>query len=108
MVDRVLDWASGSGTNEASSAWPPKTAIDVGCGIGGSTRHIARRFGCKGTGITLSPYQRKRAEDISGEAGLGDKVSFQVINTKKQRGRRHWVPFLAGLDGCACEGTELR
>ena len=31
--------------------------VDVGCGIGGSSRHIAKKFGCKAEGITLSPVQ---------------------------------------------------
>ena len=31
--------------------------VDVGCGIGGSSRHIARRLGCTARGITLSPVQ---------------------------------------------------
>ena len=74
MIDRVLDWAGDGAT------FSPKTVVDVGCGIGGSTRHIARRFGASGTGITLSPYQRGRAEAISGEANLGDKVNFQVAD----------------------------
>lgn len=32
-------------------------AVDVGCGIGGSSRHIARKFKAETTGITLSPVQ---------------------------------------------------
>ncbi len=31
--------------------------VDVGCGIGGSSRHISRKFGCTAQGITLSPVQ---------------------------------------------------
>ena len=31
--------------------------VDVGCGIGGSSRHIACKFGCTAKGITLSPVQ---------------------------------------------------
>lgn len=31
--------------------------VDVGCGIGGSSRHVAKKFGASASGITLSPKQ---------------------------------------------------
>lgn len=31
--------------------------VDVGCGIGGSSRHIAAKYGSSGKGVTLSPVQ---------------------------------------------------
>ena len=74
MIDEVLLWARGGG--EAA----PRRVLDVGCGVGGSTRHIARAFGCDGVGITLSPYQAKRANELSAAAGLGDQLSFQVAD----------------------------
>ena len=53
--------------------------VDVGCGIGGSSRHIARKYGCEAVrGITLSPKQAQRANDITAAEGLADTVSFQV------------------------------
>ena len=73
MVDKVLDWA---GVTRVSDV------LDVGCGIGGSTRHIARRFGCKGTGITLSPVQVGIANARTQKAGL-QGVSFQVADALK-------------------------
>jgi tocopherol O-methyltransferase len=52
--------------------------VDVGCGIGGSSRHIASKFGCSARGITLSPVQAARANELSAAAGLRDTCSFQV------------------------------
>ena len=52
--------------------------LDVGCGIGGSSRHIARKYGCKAQGITLSPYQANRGNELAKEQGLADQTSFQV------------------------------
>lgn len=75
MIDRVLDWATVD-----DPSFQPFDVVDVGCGIGGSSRHIARRFGSKCTGITLSPYQRDRAEAISQEQGLGGKLAFKVAD----------------------------
>ena len=58
LIDEVLKWA---GVDDAN---PPKSIVDVGCGIGGSSRHIAKKYGCTAKGITLSPYQAKRGNDL--------------------------------------------
>jgi hypothetical protein len=41
MIENSLKWAGVTGV---------ENMIDVGCGIGGSSRHIARKFGCAATG----------------------------------------------------------
>jgi MPBQ/MSBQ methyltransferase len=41
------------------------TVLDVGCGIGGSSRILARDYGFKVTGITISPQQVKRAQELT-------------------------------------------
>lgn len=50
--------------------------LDVGCGIGGATRFLGRKFekACV-TGITLSPVQAQRATVLNKEAGLDDRVA---------------------------------
>lgn len=56
----------------------PKGAriLDVGCGIGGASRFLARHFGddCHVTGITLSPFQAERAGELNRTAGLQGRV----------------------------------
>ena len=54
--------------------------LDVGCGIGGSSRHIAKKFRGESVGITLSSFQRGRAEDITEKAGMGTQSKFQVAD----------------------------
>lgn len=39
--------------------------LDVGCGIGGSSRILARDYGFQVTGVTISPQQVKRAQDLT-------------------------------------------
>lgn len=63
MIDRSLEWAGVQG--------PVKRVVDVGCGIGGSSRHMARKYGCGARGITLSPVQAARANALTAEVGRG-------------------------------------
>jgi len=75
LIDEVLKWGD---VTKATSA------VDVGCGIGGSSRHISRKFGCDVKGITLSPYQAARGNELAAEQGLSDKASFQVADALDQ------------------------
>ena len=56
----------------------PKRIVDVGCGIGGSSRYLARKYGAKCQGITLSPVQAERANVLAKAEGLADKVCAKL------------------------------
>ena len=71
------------------------SVLDVGCGIGGSSRHIARKYPSvrSGVGIKLSPVQAERAQRLSDAQGLGGKLRFQV---GRRLGRRNLGGVTAG------------
>ena len=75
--------------------------VDVGCGIGGSSRAIVRKYGAHAQGITLSPkqvnqyllnwgeghvndfthsdiLQAQRAGELAQQQGLGQQCLFRV------------------------------
>ena len=51
--------------------------LDVGCGIGGSSRILAKYYGFNVTGITISPVQVKRARELTSHQL---NCSFQVMD----------------------------
>ena len=51
--------------------------LDVGCGIGGSSRILAKYYGFNVTGITISPAQVKRARELT---PTGLNCNFQVMD----------------------------
>lgn len=51
------------------------TVLDVGCGIGGSTRILAKEYQFDVTGVTISPKQVQRAQELTPE---GVTAKFKV------------------------------
>jgi SAM-dependent methyltransferase len=59
---------------------PSSRVLDLGCGIGGPARYLASTFGCKVTGVDLSPEFIDAAIYLTERCGLSDRVSFQAGN----------------------------
>jgi MPBQ/MSBQ methyltransferase len=59
----------------------PFKVLDVGCGIGGTSRFLAKKFGdqAKVTGITLSPEQVKRATQLAKDQNVFN-AEFKVMD----------------------------
>ena len=63
---------------ERSELVSESQVLDVGCGIGGTSRYLARKMGCSVTGVTISGQQVKLARDLSEkEAGPGQGETGQ-------------------------------
>ena len=57
---------------------PTDHLLDIGSGIGGPARYFAQRFGCRVTGIDLTPEFCEVARHLSRVLGLHDRVTFEV------------------------------
>jgi len=71
FVHELVKWSNLDKLPEGSRI------LDVGCGIGGSSRILAKYYGFNVTGITISPAQVKRARELT-PAGLS--CDFQVMD----------------------------
>ena len=54
--------------------------LDIGCGIGGTARYLAQVFGCRVSGIDLTPDFIDAARTLSERTGLADRVEFKVAS----------------------------
>jgi ubiquinone/menaquinone biosynthesis C-methylase UbiE len=59
-------------------AGPADHILDIGSGIGGPARYFANRFGCRVTGIDLTPEFCDVARHLTRLLGLEDRVTFEV------------------------------
>lgn len=95
--------------------------LDVGCGVGGTSRFLAKERGCQVTGITISGRQVQIAKQITGtetgastgatppptdffkypeEAGKGGKVRFLELDAEKMLD--HFRPSTAEAETFDC------
>ncbi|KAH7146542.1 S-adenosyl-L-methionine-dependent methyltransferase [Dactylonectria macrodidyma] len=72
---------------DISHCSPNTTVLDVGCGIGGTSRHLAAKYGCTVTGVTISSKQVEIANRLTKAAsesesnGVTDPTSVQQPGT---------------------------
>ncbi len=59
---------------------PDLTVLDIGCGWGGMALTLARDYGARVTGITLSTEQLAEAQARAAAEGLSDRVTFELMD----------------------------
>jgi cyclopropane-fatty-acyl-phospholipid synthase len=65
---------------------PGMRVLDIGCGWGGMALTLARDFGARVVGVTLSQEQIKVARERVAAAGLADRVEFHLMDYRKVEG----------------------
>jgi SAM-dependent methyltransferase len=68
-------------TDELARLLAPSAAdhvVDIGSGIGGPSRYLAATYGCRVSGVDLTPEFVATAEDLTRRVGLPDRVDFRV------------------------------
>ena len=66
---------------------PGMTVLDIGSGWGGMAITLARDYGAKVLGVTLSQEQHKWSVDRAATAGLADCVAFQLKDYRRLTGQ---------------------
>jgi cyclopropane-fatty-acyl-phospholipid synthase len=102
---------------------PGLRVLDIGCGWGGMALTLAREYGAHVTGITLSTEQLSEARARAAEAGLADRVGFELLDYRSLHrefdrivsvgmfehvGVGHYREFFAVMRRClAADGVAL-
>lgn len=66
---------------------PGHRVLDIGCGWGGLALSLAQAEDVEVVGITLAREQLEVARRRAGEAGLSDRVRFELLDFRDLRGR---------------------
>lgn len=65
---------------------PGMTVLDIGCGWGGLALYMAKHYGVRVLGITLSTEQLEMAQKRAERSGLGDLVEFRLCDYRELGG----------------------
>ena len=65
---------------------PSDHLLEIGCGWGGFATYAAKRYGCRITGITISPSQLEYAQERVEREGLQDRVTLRLQDYRLLQG----------------------
>ncbi|OAY73423.1 Cycloartenol-C-24-methyltransferase 1 [Ananas comosus] len=82
--------------------------LDVGCGIGGPLREIARFSLTSVTGLNNNEYQISRGKELNRLAGLSESCNFVKIVWERDLAEDSTVPWYLPLDTSRISITSFR
>lgn len=59
---------------------PEMTVLDIGCGLGGTARHIVHRYGARVTGIDLTPLFVEVGQALNARVHLDEAIDLHVAS----------------------------
>lgn len=65
---------------------PGQRILDIGCGWGGFALYLARHYDVEVTGVALAPDQIAFCKERAEEAGVADRVSFELMDYREVTG----------------------
>ncbi len=80
MIENSLKWGLG---DDFKGDFSGRKMVDVGCGVGGSSRYIINKYGGSAEGLALSPYQIDRANELSAKMNLSHRLNYRVADAMK-------------------------
>ncbi len=81
--------------------------LDVGCGVGGSSFFMAKEFGVKVRGITLSSKQVNQAGKTARKLHLDNLVSFEVMDFNKTKFKDKTFTKIFSIEGVCYAYNKL-
>jgi len=72
---------------EAIDLQPGQRLLEIGCGWGGFAEYVAKTFGARVVGLTISKEQRDFAQKRIQQAGLADIVEIRLQDYRDERAR---------------------
>jgi cyclopropane-fatty-acyl-phospholipid synthase len=85
---------------------PGHHVLEIGSGWGGNAIHMASKYGCKVTSITISEEQQKLATERVAAAGLSDKVKILLEDYRVIEGQFDRIVSIEMLEAVGAQFFE--
>lgn len=81
--------------------------LDAGCGVGGSCFFMAKKYGSKVKGITLSPTQIKQARKNTRKMHIEHLVNFEIMDFSKTKFKDKTFTKIFGIESICHADNKL-
>jgi cyclopropane fatty-acyl-phospholipid synthase-like methyltransferase len=81
--------------------------LDAGCGVGGTAIYLAKHFGCKVVGISITERQVVLAKENAKAAGVDHLVDFETQNFMKTNFKEETFDAVIGMESICYAEPKL-